>query len=196
MVDVNAEQLSAYADGDLSQAERLEFEKELEARVELRQELDELHALKALARSFELAPPARDLWPQIREQIEAPPWYRQVLRWAPALGAAALAAGLAVAMVPRPKDPSGERPNVSAARAAYEAAIDDVTDRSLAQTEKLPEATRVALLDSLRQVDEAIAKAEMAIRDAPNDMFAHTMLLSLYDEKLRVLQAVAEEEGS
>lgn len=66
-----SESLSDYLDGGLSAADAAGVEAHLGECADCRRVLDDLRGLVAAARGLEPRSPARDLWPGIRERIEA-----------------------------------------------------------------------------------------------------------------------------
>lgn len=187
------EMLSAYVDGDLSPEETAAIERELETSAELRAELDALREMKALAKEDLATPP--DLWPAISREVAPPKKRFRPPRWAYPVAAVAVAAALALFFL-RPPPAPVETPQLgdrlAAARTAYMQAIGDLAKESEAATEKLPPESRQKLAESLFAVDEAIRETEAALKTAPNDPFGHETLLSLYEEKVRVLNAAIE----
>ncbi|MEL6189205.1 MAG: hypothetical protein AAFU79_31675 [Myxococcota bacterium] len=211
MLEITDEMLSAYVEGDLTETEWERVEAKLQASPELQARLSEITEIAALAASLEEEPslPRRDLWPGIQERVFAPPWWRRALdALDPGSGRAgfSMAAAVAGALVvgifigPMAQERFGGRPQaeptaVMAARDAYRSAIHNLEARAIADAAKLPPETREILERSLAEVDAAIQRAESALSEAPEDVFAHRMLMDLYDEKIRVLEAsVARSE--
>lgn len=201
------EQLSAYVDGDLAPDERAEVEAALARSPELSERRRELETIRSLAGQLTEASPSRDLWPGIRQAVFRPPWWVRARdaahSWLTGRGPLQVGLGLAagVALVwglnlgPTERAPvelAGAPTSVRAARASYRAAIAELAARAETRAEQLTPEARAALEHSLAVVDEAIARAEQALSGAPGDALAHRMVLDLYDQKLRVLQAAID----
>lgn len=196
------EALSAYVDGDLEGEALRRVEALLESSPSARAEVEELSRMKALA--AEPTPgPSRDLWPDIAAELAASrpanddrPW-----RW---LAVGAIAVAMIAFFVVRGIEAPPAKPTLftqlADARGAYAKAIDRLAEESQVAAEKLPDDARRQLVASLAQVDRAIRDAEVAMAQAPEDPFGHEALLTLYSEKVRILEAViaaAElEEGA
>src|SRR5690606_770393 len=69
MSDQWTDRLSAYLDGELDEAERRRLEAHLADCDECRPILADLREIVARAAALEATPPARDLWPGIRERL-------------------------------------------------------------------------------------------------------------------------------
>jgi len=69
MSDQWTDRLSAYLDGELDEAERRRLEAHLADCDECRSILADLREIVARAAALEATPPARDLWPGIRERL-------------------------------------------------------------------------------------------------------------------------------
>lgn len=212
MPELDDEMLSAFVDGDLSDDEMRTVDRLIESSPELQAQLrgfEELQSLAAgLSDGLEAEAPMPDLWPSIRDEVLAEPWYR---RWWPkdstpwlgkfAYVPAMVALVLGLVAGPSVRDglfgpTSAEPASVAQARVTYRMAIAELEAQARADVAKLSPETRAILQASLAEVDQAIARAEAALREAPEDMFAHRMLVDLYDEKIRVLKAstVTDEE--
>ena len=81
---------------------------------------------------------------------------------------------------------------IEAARAIYSNALAKLETRAKEYTQSLPEDDRMKLQTSLFEVEQAIARVESVIRGNPDDIQAHSTLVALYDQKLRVLKGTIE----
>ncbi|MGF1509410.1 MAG: zf-HC2 domain-containing protein [Myxococcota bacterium] len=136
-------------------------------------------------------------------------------QWGPVVLTTSLAAG--VIWVVQTSSPAGDgsvaqtEPHVSAeggpsaeaavemARLTYEKAISALEREAATATRELPEETRVELRLSLQELDEAIAHAERVLRGPELEPRNESILLALYDEKVRILREVLrfqDERGS
>ena len=205
MSKVSLETLSAYVDGDLSSREAICVEAELAQSPSLRRELEEIRNLQSLASRIELEAPPRDLWPNILARVHIQSSWRNWGIWKPlkvrdvriflaySLGAIAvlvLCWGAFSFLGERYGGSVVDSTNgITEARRAYQAAIVAIEQNNEigGAGKRISDETRLVLEASMVEVDRAIARAEDALTEAPEDMFVHQMLLALYDEKLRIL---------
>lgn len=208
------ETLSAYLDGELNEDERRRVEAAIEADVELSVRLSELVELRSLLGATELQGPSRDLWAAIETEVNRPRWWE--LRWVKLglpLGVAAAAAAAVLILAGAPEVPEPSAPiagvedmspeddrqlvasaesEIARAKQTYLAAIERLERRAERYTERLPDEERMKLQTSLFEVEQAIARVEGVIHDNPTDVSAHTTLVALYDQKMRVLKSTVD----
>ncbi len=208
------EKLSAYLDGDLSDEERIEVQVLLEREPEAARRLAELEEIRGLLTSTPIAGPSRDLWAAIEAEVTRPRWWE--LTWVkltlPLGVAAAAALAFIVARGPgsasTPSSPlvavdeatpgedeqllAAAESEIARAKESYLAAIAMLEQRAERYTERLPDEERMKLKTSLFEVEQAIARVEGVIHDNPADVSAHTTLVALYDQKMRVLKSTVD----
>ena len=134
------------------------------------------------------------LWPAVRSAVQsAPPRPIFPRHWA----WSAVPVGAAMVLLVwgwwlrPPPEPTLDQ-QLASARATYVAAIGRLTEASSEAVEALKPETRTQLVHGLEVVERAIRDAEQALSDAPEDPFAHEVLLSLYEEKVRILSLTLE----
>jgi hypothetical protein len=188
------EKISAFVDGDLDALERREIEQHLMGCSDCQVAAEELRAIKALAQQSAAVSPPEAMWSVIREAVGQKPegfFERRVPAWSlagMALAAAVLLMILGSSLL-RPKDP------IERARRSYLSAIRELEGASGQATPKLPAKAQAKLVESLAVVDRAIAECERALVAAPGDPDGQEMLLSMYDEKVRILNASIQAAG-
>jgi hypothetical protein len=209
MSDPWMDRLSDYIDGDLTPAERHEFEAHLAACAECSDTLAGLRRVVARARALEDRPPASDLWPGIAGRIGA---HREPRRWSfsmPQLAAASIAlvalssgAGWllhsgAIARspvaAPIPPEPPAQPavPARSAAAGSYDAAVADL-ERVLAEGRgRLDTATVRVLEQNLATIDRAIAQAQLAVAADSANLYLNSHLAATMRRKLELLRQAA-----
>jgi anti-sigma factor RsiW len=202
---VDTEALSAWVEGDLSAAERARVEAHLDGCASCRAELEALRRTILLSAELGDAPPARDLWPAIDRALDRPEgWLSRlfgaggasaIVPWAIA---GALAAAWVVVLLRSPSAPSpssraaGEPAGVVEARKAYASAIARLELAARGSEAALPDEVRRRLARNLAEVDRAIGECEALLLVHPDDVDGQQLLLAMYDEKVRVLDAVIE----
>lgn len=193
------ETVSAYVDGDLEPAERVRFEATLSRDKALLDAVEEVRTLRSLAHQVEEAEPARDLWPEIREQVMRPSWWVWFslprMQWAPAaVGVVALSLALIIVGVwGTGSEDQHIESELAAVRKAYVGVLDRLEETARTRAARLSPAVRVKLEMSLAAVDQAIKDCEAALAEEPSaDGEGHQYLLALYDEKVRVLKSVID----
>lgn len=192
------EVLSALMDGDLDAAQRAPLDAHVSGCATCQQVMRELATLHQLAAQDGRVQPARDLWLDIAPQLPRPSWnWRSLLQ--PLLLGGALAAALVLVVLnlrPQPAVEHTPRKDVMAelsrARGQYLDAITRLSVDAEAAMARVSDGDRKKLRDSLTLVDAAIGECEKALRSAPQDVETNQMLLALYDEKIRVLEAAVD----
>ena len=190
------QQLDAYLDGGLSDAERVAIDAHIEQCSACRDTLDGLRRLRletqALPRSIE---PARDLWSDIAPRL-APPAPARPRRWRPPLSPIGLAAAAALLLalgtglgvtVSR----GGRRPADSAFladRARYTAAAATLAEQLAADPGVLAVTTRGVIAQDLTILDAAIHEAETALAADPGNAALERMLLTREQQRIELLE--------
>jgi anti-sigma factor RsiW len=203
------EKLSAFVDGDLDQEQCAEVEAHKKDCPECAAMIEELEAMRGLARGAVVDPP-RDLWPNVAARVFAPsigkrsaqrgeaerrpagdftsPMTGTIGRMfgSPKLAWGVAAAMTAVALVFALGRPPKARP-IDEARRSYTEAIARLDLEAKDAMRRLPPTTQEKLRANLQVVDRAIAECERALAAAPDDADGQEMLLAMYDEKARIL---------
>jgi anti-sigma factor RsiW len=205
--------LSEYVDGELPADERLDLERHLVTCADCRATVTGLGRVRDLAGTLADAEPPRDLWPGIESRIGGG---ARVLplrgRWTltlPQLAAAAAlmivvgagAAALAlrgtgtplagpVAVMPPAGDPT-VIPAAVAGAASYDQAVTSLGRVLTEYRDRLdPETVRV-LEQSLQTIDRAIARAQEALSNEPNDAYLNAHLAETMRQKLNLMRRAA-----
>jgi anti-sigma factor RsiW len=190
---LSPEILSAYVDGDLEPAESSRARDHLAACGKCRLMEREIQAIKAVAQEVDSKTPVPDLWPAISARLDRPRFIdlfrAPIAGWAVAAALVVLIALLVTR--PEPAAPP-EIAELAAARATYLAAIARLETAARPARDRLPEDAKERVIASLELVDRAIAECEAELRRHPADPLGEQMLLALYDEKIRVLDASIE----
>jgi hypothetical protein len=208
--DPYIDQLSEYADDELSAAERAALEAHLPTCPECRTTLQELRAVIERAASLEATPPANDLWAGIAARIaaERPARVSPFRRlWSsrrfsftlPQLAAACLAvmmlsAGLV--WMARSGDPRADFDALSAfevrpanfADAPYDQAIADLQGTVDAARSTLNPDTIRILEENLTTIDRAIEQCRQALAADPANVYLNTHLARARQRKLALLR--------
>lgn len=200
------ETLSAYVDGDLDPAKAAEVRAAEASAPELADRVEAIRQMKQAAPELVGEPP-RDLWPEIRRQLRksarSEPWWKAWLEprrvgWVAAPMVAMAAWMMVVLPEAEPEDPAEAA--LAQARTLYKSAITELEAQVDERMAKLDPETRSELAQSLKVVDDAIARAEAVLEGPSRDAYAHHMVQDLYEEKVRVLRSVlsltAEDEGA
>jgi anti-sigma factor RsiW len=208
------ERLSAYVDGDLVGEALAGAETHLAVCEACRAAVQDLRRVVGLARALDDRPPARDLWPDIAEQIGASarpdviPLATRRRRFAfsvPQLAAAGLALSLLSAggaltamrlLAPTAApiaaaEPNAVPRNVADPAASYDIAIHELEGLLSARRGDLDSTTVAAVEASLRVIDLAIAQARAAVARDPKNLYLNGHLRSTLDRKLDVLRRAA-----
>ncbi|MEL6339667.1 MAG: zf-HC2 domain-containing protein [Myxococcota bacterium] len=197
------EELSAYLDGDLSPDTHARVKRAIEEDDGLAERLEGMRALREQLVAGPLVGPARDLWPAVHEKLERPRWNGWGAWSIGGAGLAFAAAALLTVRLASPPTPgiknvedreavAEAEDEIEAARAIYSNALAKLETRAKEYTQSLPEDDRMKLQTSLFEVEQAIARVESVIRGNPDDIQAHSTLVALYDQKLRVLKGTIE----
>lgn len=207
MSEQELERLSAYLDGDLEATEREQVSAWLAQSEAAREALASLRALKSMIAGPVKAP---DQWGAIRAEL--PPSVQQTARWQRAVRGPllpwALAGVLALVLVwivrPRAPEVAPVAPierierierteqiepvaQVDAAREVYLKAIEALSAQTRASASALPPEVWAQVQQNLQQIDASIQACERLLKEAPDQ--GQSLLLALYDEKVRVLRA-------
>ena len=196
MMHLEPETLSQLVERDLEGPSLSAAEAHLRDCASCRSELGALQSLRAELPSLQVQSP--DLWPKIRDSLETPGWRRWFsevrLAWGSAalLGAVSIALGLA--LLGRPA--TSAKDELEKTRTAYLAAISRLEAEAVTARSELPPGVRRKVSDSLSAVDNAIAECEQALAENRADPESQKMLVALYEEKIRVLDAtIATKHG-
>lgn len=205
--------LSEYVDGELPADERLDLERHLVTCADCRATVTGLGRVRDLAGTLADAEPPRDLWPGIESRIGGG---ARVLplrgRWTLTLpqlaaaaalmivvgaGAAALAlrgTGTPVAGPVAVMSPAGDPtviPAAVAGAASYDQAVTSLGRVLTEYRDRLdPETVRV-LEQSLQTIDRAIARAQAALSNEPNDAYLNAHLAETMRQKLNLMRRAA-----
>ena len=205
------ENLSAYLDGDLQDADLMAAESHLAACAECRAELDGLRRVVRRAASLDDRPPEKDLWSGIAGRLSTPstsdvvPLESRRRRFAftvPQLAAAAIAlmalsSAAGIMMSRRPVQPGapgpeggivlvGNHPDV--VTASYDSAITGM-QQMLASRRGMMDTSTVRIVEqSLTVIDLAIRQAREALSRDPANMYLNGQLQRTLDRKLDVLR--------
>ncbi|MEO1480596.1 MAG: hypothetical protein AAFU77_00720 [Myxococcota bacterium] len=203
---ISDEELSAFLDGDLSEEDRARVSDALSVDPDAEGRMEGIRGMRDALGVGVFEGPSRDLWAEIEAQVRRPRWWQLPrVQFAFALGAVAAAALVLVAVTgPAPNAGVGtlaqnddalvERAQgeIDAAKKAYLSAIQILEQRAERYVDALPDEQRMKLRTSLFEVEQAIARVETVLHDHPNDSSAHTTLVALYDQKMRVLRSTVE----
>lgn len=196
MTHLEPETLSQLVDRELDAPTASAAEAHLAECPSCRAELSALQSLSSELPSLQAQSP--DLWPAIRAGLEPRGWRRWFselrLAWASAglLGAVSIA--LALALLGRPA--ASAKDELEKTRTAYLAAIARLEAEAVTARSELPANVRRKVGDSLAAVDSAIAECEQALAENRADPESQKMLVALYEEKIRVLDAtIATKQG-
>ncbi len=210
------ERLSAYLDGELDDAARIEADAHLAECAACREDLESLRRLVRRAKALDDRPPEMDLWSGIARQLSTPDTSdvvpigsrrRRFTFTAPQLAAAAVAlmalsagvASLAVKRAAAPAPFAVPAPRTAIVRAStgspadqtvasYDSAIGGM--QALVASRRLDTATARVVRQSLAVIDSAILQARNALARDPNNMYLNGQLQRTLDRKLDVLRQV------
>ncbi len=202
------DRLSEYLDGELGRGAIEALEARLAEDAGLRETLDELRAVKTAAANCADAAPATDLWPEIRDRIQAAPEAsprRIITVTIPQFAAAAgimmlLGVGLArmggdaipgsIGTDPVAGVESQLQPGFASADdpVGYSLAVEDLEARIKAGRGLLDAETIRVLEHSLATIDQAINQAQAALELDPNSTYLNQHLASARARKLRLLE--------
>lgn len=200
---ISDEELSAFLDGDLNDYDRVRIEEALASDADAQGRLAGLQEMREALGVGAFEGPSRDLWSTIEAEVNRPRWW-QLPRIQLGLSVGAIAAAVAIAVVfigtsgdgvVTPSDDvlvERAQNEIDSAKQAYMAAIQILEQRAERYVDALPEDQRLKLRTSLFEVEQAIARVETVLHDHPNDTSAHTTLVALYDQKMRVLRSTVE----
>jgi hypothetical protein len=206
------DRLDDYVDGELSEAEFQKVELHLGTCAACRDEERRLRAVLAHAAALPReAAPARDLWPEIADQITRRPRLGWLPR-SPALVPLGIAAAILIAAVsaavlarrqpePAPSTASapvtvqpaaltGDPPHLLEAEHEYDRATSELLAALNARRESLSPATVAMVEENLRTIDQALAQIRAALRQDPASPELTHLLTSTHQKKIEVLQQV------
>ena len=204
--DLNA-RLSEYLDDELDGRERAAVEAHLQICDECRADLQDLAAVVARARTLPDAPPERNLWPAVEQQIAParvlrPSFFRRRFAFTmPQLVAASLALMIASGGVvwlarmggDRTDFPAvlGQAPAVRPANfgdAAYDQAVADLQQTLESGRGRLDAQTIQVLESNLAAIDRAIAQCREALAADPANTYLNSYLAETRQRKLELLR--------
>jgi hypothetical protein len=152
--------------------------------------------------------PGRDLWPQIRAQIEpeakiprGASWSGHSMRWALAASIAGFAIGILVtravvrersAVMPSQRATVGLVPASVYAFAPpkAEAVRLDLRREAAATLSHLPPPTRARVQRNLMEIERALADIQVALKQNPNDALLQELLMTTYQNEVDTLSNV------
>jgi len=148
-------------------------------------------ALAKLPRSIE---PQHDLWPGIHARITQPKSQSLRHRWSYGFAAAAvLVVGVATIWIslnlyaPAPDKNFAEVvPHVTPTQTET-SGLSVQFAAQLASDKDLPPAARMALVDNLRLINDAILRTQAAVNKYPGDVNLQSLLLDLYQQEARLM---------
>jgi anti-sigma factor RsiW len=214
------DQLSAYLDGELPAEKRAALEEHLGSCVACRSVLEDFQAIVAAAPQYAGREPEQDLWPEIRDEIDAgrevplTPRRRALPRMftLPQMVAASIAFALVSSSAvyfllrPEPVPVATVQPPVAAppgslaapsfrsvrAGAAYDQAVSDL-ERVLAEgRNRLDPRTLKVIEDNLGVIDRALAEARAAIAaDPAANSYLSAQVVANMHRKLELLRLAA-----
>lgn len=190
------QQLDAFLDGGLADAERVAIDAHIEQCSACRDTLDAMRQLLTESHALPKAiPPSRDLWaeiaPRLASRVQPPHGWRARLRSPAGLAAAAvlllaLGTGLGVTV-----SRGGRRPADSAFladRARYTAAAATLAEQLAADPGVLAVTTRGVIAQDLTILDAAIREAETALAADPGNAALERMLLTREQQRMELLE--------
>ncbi len=215
MKDLWTDRLSEYVDGDLRQDDVVAIEEHLHGCDACRVTVDELRTVAARAAKLEGYEPETDLWPGIADRIRAAhtgetpvvdlATRRRFTFTVPQLAAAAavllMAGASATFLAVRNTGPAGE-PEIQAAIPAnpeflpagmvaggmpYETAVAELAEALDEHRAALDPVTVLVLERSMAVIDSAIAEAQAALRQEPDDQYLNAHLAHSKQRKLELL---------
>jgi anti-sigma factor RsiW len=215
MKDPWTDRLSEYVDGTLGEDDLMALVEHLHNCDACRVTIDELRAVVATATTLEDREPETDLWPGIADRIRAAHTgetpvvalaaRRRFTFTVPQLAAAAgvllMAGASATFLAVRSTSPAGD-PEIQAAIPAnpeflpagmvaggvpYETAVAELAEALEEHSVALNPATVLVLERSLAVIDSAIAEAQAALRQEPNDQYLNAHLAHSKQRKLELL---------
>ncbi|MDJ0761846.1 MAG: zf-HC2 domain-containing protein [Myxococcota bacterium] len=199
---IDAHELSAYVDGDLSRARCDEIATQIASCDHCRQVESGLRQVKDnLARCLHDRP-GRNLWPEIDRRISAQekrfsPLRSVFTRWLPVPVAAAVAVAVGFLFLHQPaqEPPSSRRTlevnqayaTAQRAEMAYRDAIISLEQVLEHEQATFDPQTLAVVQQSLAEIDRAIERCRKAMLKDPDDMAAHRAVLAAYREKMDLL---------
>ena len=215
MKDPWTDRLSEYVDGDLDRDDVMALDEHLDDCDACRVTVDELRRVAATATTLEDREPETDLWPGIADRIRAAHTgdtqvvdlgvRRRFTFTVPQLAAAAavllMAGASATFLAVRNAGLAGE-PEIQAAIPAnpeflpagmvaggvpYETAVAELAEALEEHSMTLDPATVLVLERSLAVIDSAIAEAQVALRQEPDDQYLNAHLAHSKQRKLELL---------
>lgn len=203
MNDIWTDRLSEYLDGDLTEDERRELERHLDACAACRATVAELSDVADEARRLDDIGPRRDLWPAIARSAPRPA-SRVSVSFVELIAASVLIALLSGATVWIVMSRGGSGPvstvqaeppveasaSVAAAGETYDRAVADLLQALDEGRKSLSPRTIEVIERSLGTVDRAIAEASAALDQDPGNVFLSLHLARERQRKLALLRQV------
>jgi hypothetical protein len=210
------DRLEDYLDGELSTEETEEIKAHLEACAECTEEKVRLQSLlSSLSELPDSVAPASDLWSGIEKQIrpagtlpvdfrtERSPWHMRIKLAAAAVVLMALSSGVTSFWIQSRDvyDRSGEphfelaSTDLSSFEITYSVTIDELTDLLQQRREKISPETARVIETNLAIIDEAIRTSREALSNDPGNQDLIRTVTAMYEEKVDLLQQVADLPG-
>ena len=199
--------LNDFIDRILPENERARIESHLADCGHCREELARLRSLLDDAAVLPTAiTPGRDLWPAVEAQITAEVRLPRISRLRPALAAAALLLLVAGASLPLPRiierglgSMEGMTTEwhlgqltTAAMERQYLGAIEELSWVVAGRRASMPESALILIESNLEALDEAIEDSRTALRKNPSDRELQSMLSTVYQKKVELLQWTAQ----
>ena len=202
---IQAEELSAYIDGDFDESRARSIQSHLDDCEACTKAAEELRGLRSDLSGLADVEPRRDLWPAVRRaraqaQEPAVSWWRRFWMIPAAAVVGAAAALLVVLVLVRPVDDAKKPPGpltaletVAQAEVEYRSAIDALDAAVKTSQPRWSPETKAVVEQGLAQMDETIAKCRTALRQNQTDTQAQEALLTAYQYKVDFLTDLVAE---
>jgi anti-sigma factor RsiW len=204
--DQAQQHLNDFIDGLLPAEERSRIESHLADCEGCRTELAELRDLLDTAAGLATGiTPGRDLWPAVNARITAPARLPRFSRLRPALAAAALVIIVAAASLTLPRAIERGLESITgmttewhlgqltaaAMERQYLGAIEELSWVVAERRGTVPESALKLIDSNLKVLDEAIEESRTALMQNPSDRELQSMLSTVYQRKVELLQWTA-----
>ena len=200
---IQAEELSAYIDGDIEESRARNIQSHLADCEACTEAAEELRRLRSDLSGLADVEPRRDLWPAVRRARAPDPavsWWRRFWMVPAAAVVGAAAALLVVLVLVRPVDDAKKPPGpltaletVARAEVEYRSAIDALDAAVKTSQPRWSPETKAVVEQGLAQMDETIAKCRTALRQNQTDTQAQEALLTAYQYKVDFLTDLVAE---